>query len=89
MVAVVEHSACDAKLHRRMIELRWLPLRLVAAAAVIAAVVDVVSLAVAVSVCAQRAVPGSMEYAPVVAAELGRDVALQSAVPEPRLVVLG
>ena len=82
MVAVVEYFACDAKPRRRMIELRWLPLRPVAAAAVIAAVVDAVSLAVAVSACAQRAVQGTMEYAPVVAAELERVAAPRSAVPE-------
>ena len=89
MVAVVEHFACDAKLRRRMIEPRWLPLRPVAAVAVIAAAVDAVSLAVAVSACAQRAVQGTMECAPVVAAELGRVVAPRSAVPELQLVVLG
>lgn len=89
MVAVVEQFACDAKLRRLMIEPRWLPLQPVAAAAVIAAAVDGVSLAVAVSACAQRAVQGTMEYAPVVAAELERVVAPRPAVPELQVVLLG
>ena len=89
MVVVVEQFACAAKLRRQKIEPRWLPSRLVAAAAVTAAVADGASLAVAVSACVQRAVQGTMGRGPVVAAELERVAAPRLAVAGLQVVLLG
>ena len=80
MVATVERFACVARLRQRMTGPHWPPVRLAAAAAVIAVVAGEVNSAVAVAVGALRAVRGSMEHDLVVVAELEQVEALRLAV---------
>ena len=79
MVVVVERLVCAARLRQRMTGPHWPPVRLAAAAAVIAAVAGEVNSAVAVAAGALRAVRGSMGHDLVVVAELAQVEALRLA----------